>query len=87
MTSRMSEGVLLPLYSLLIRPHLKHCIQFQASQHKDTELLERVQSRTTKMTRGQEYFLCGNRLREPHLSQMIPVKEGKSFGNYHGEDL
>ena len=34
-------------------------------QHrKDMELLEQVQRRATKMIRGLEYLLCGDRLRE-----------------------
>jgi len=56
-----SREVNLPLYSALVRPH---CIQLWSPQHrKDTDLLELVQRRATKMIQGMEYLSYEERLR------------------------
>ena len=67
-TSRARE-VILPLYSVLLRPQsllrLEYCMQFWGPQYKkDMELLERVERRVMKMIRGLKQPLYRDRLRE-----------------------
>ncbi|PKU27266.1 pol- hypothetical protein [Limosa lapponica baueri] len=64
MASRSRE-VILPLYSVFVRPHLENCVHLWNPQHrKDTDLLEQVQWRVTKMIRGMEPLSYEDRLRE-----------------------
>ena len=61
--TRRSREVILPLYSVLMRPHLDYSVQMCNPQcGTDVDLLEHIQRRATKIINGMEHPSYEDRL-------------------------
>ena len=53
---------------MLLKPHLEYCIHMWSPQYRrDTDLLECIQRRATKMIQGMEHLSYEDQLRELRL--------------------
>ena len=70
MASKVRE-VILPLYSVLVRPHLEYCTQMWSPQYRrDVDLLECIQRRATKIIQGMEHLPYEDWFREMGLIRL-----------------
>ncbi|KAK4829092.1 hypothetical protein QYF61_002043 [Mycteria americana] len=79
-----SRKVILPLYSLLVRPQVEYCVQFWAPQYKrDTDILERLQEEKAHgdLSDAYKYLKGGCKEDGARLFSLVPSR--RTRGNGH----
>ena len=65
------KELIIPLYKTIVRPHLEYCIQaWRLYRKKDSDILERVQRRATKMIQKLRNISYEMRLKECGLTTL-----------------
>ena len=65
------ENLIIPRYKAIVTPHLEYCIQaWRPYRKKDTDTLERIQRRATKMIPELRDFSYEERLKECDLTTL-----------------
>ena len=65
------KGLIVPLYKVIVRPHLENCIQAWIPYlRKDIDMLEIIQSRATKLILGLSDLSYEERLKECGLTTL-----------------
>lgn len=78
-----SKGVIPPLYSTLVQPHLQHSVHFWAPQHKkDIKILECVQRRAANVVKALEGMIYEERLQIPGLLSLEKRLKGDHIDVY-----
>ena len=68
--SHINKQLIVSLYKAIVRPHLKHCIHALRPYRKDTDKLERIQQRATKIIPESRYLSYESRLLECGLTTL-----------------
>ena len=64
------KKLIIPLYKVIVRPHLEYCIQAWRPYRKDIDTLERIQRRATKMIPELRDLSYEERLKECRLTTL-----------------
>ena len=65
------NNLIVPLYKAIVRPHLEYCIQaWSPYLRKDIDMLEKIQTRSTKLIPGQRDLRYEERLKECGLTTL-----------------
>ena len=68
---RQANSLIVPLYKAIVRPHLEYCIQaWSPYLRKDIDMLDKIQTRATKLIPGLRDLRYEERLKECGLTTL-----------------